>query len=133
MRLILVRHEETIYNSQARFTGQSDVPLSVPDRRQTAVLGECLATACLDVIVTSDLERTRVLASLSRQKNRHEQRQRCHTTYAPDKVGPGCCVYSWWGILVRSSVSCLVNYLLQFRHPPLLPGRSKSLFSKLRP
>jgi broad specificity phosphatase PhoE len=62
MRLILVRHGETVYNAQARFTGQSDVPLSVLGRRQTAVLGECLATKCLDVIVTSDLERTRVMA-----------------------------------------------------------------------
>ena len=62
MRLILVRHGETVYNAQARFTGQSDVPLSVLGRRQTAVLGECLATECLDVIVTSDLERTRALA-----------------------------------------------------------------------
>ncbi len=62
MRLILVRHGETVYNAQARFTGQSDVPLSVLGRRQTAVVGECLATACLDVIVTSDLERTRVMA-----------------------------------------------------------------------
>jgi len=62
MRLILVRHGETEYNAQARFTGQSDVPLSVLGRRQTAVLGEYLATECLDVIVTSDLERTRVMA-----------------------------------------------------------------------
>lgn len=62
MRLILVRHGETVYNAQARFTGQSDVLLSVLGRRQTAVLGEYLATECLDVIVTSDLERTRVMA-----------------------------------------------------------------------
>ena len=62
MRLILVRHGETVYNAQARFTGQSDVPLSVLGKRQTAVLGECLATESLDVIVTSDLERTRVMA-----------------------------------------------------------------------
>jgi alpha-ribazole phosphatase len=62
MRLILVRHGETTYNAQARFTGQSDAPLSELGKRQTAVLGECLATESLDVIVTSDLERTRVMA-----------------------------------------------------------------------
>ena len=60
MRLILVRHGETIYNAQRRFTGQSDVPLNPLGERQAAALGECLATEHLDVIVTSNLERTRV-------------------------------------------------------------------------
>ncbi len=62
MRLILVRHGETIYNAQRRFTGQSDVPLNPLGERQAAALGECLATEHLDVIVTSNLERTRVTA-----------------------------------------------------------------------
>jgi alpha-ribazole phosphatase len=62
MRLILVRHGETMYNAQRRFTGQSDVPLNPLGERQAAALGECLATEHLDVIVTSDLERTRVTA-----------------------------------------------------------------------
>jgi len=62
MRLILVRHGETIYNAQRRFTGQSDVPLNLLGERQAAALGECLATEHLDVIVTSNLERTRVTA-----------------------------------------------------------------------
>ena len=60
MRLILVRHGETMYNAQRRFTGQSDVPLNPLGERQAAALGECLATEHLDVIVTSNLERTRV-------------------------------------------------------------------------
>src|SRR6266566_1249238 len=62
MRLILVRHGETMYNAQRRFTGQSDVPLNTLGKRQAAALGECLATQHLDVIVTSDFERTRVTA-----------------------------------------------------------------------
>ncbi len=62
MRLILVRHGETFYNAQRRFTGQSDVPLNSLGERQTAALVECLTTEHLDVIVTSDLERTRVTA-----------------------------------------------------------------------
>jgi alpha-ribazole phosphatase len=63
MRLILVRHGETMYNAQRRFTGQSDVPLNALGKWQSAALGECLATEHLDVIVTSDLERTRVTGS----------------------------------------------------------------------
>ncbi len=62
MRLILVRHGETMYNAQRRYTGQSDVPLNALGERQAAALGEYLATEHLDVIVTSDLERTRVTA-----------------------------------------------------------------------
>lgn len=62
MRLIVVRHGETVYNAQARYTGQSDVPLSGLGERQVAMLGEYLATEQLDVIVASDLERTRITA-----------------------------------------------------------------------
>jgi len=62
MRLILVRHGETMYNAQRRYTGQSDIPLNTLGERQAAALGESLATDRFDVIVTSDLERTRVTA-----------------------------------------------------------------------
>src|SRR5271157_5814812 len=62
MRLILVRHGETMYNAQRRYTGQSDVPLNTLGECQSAALVESLATDRFDVIVTSDLERTRVTA-----------------------------------------------------------------------
>lgn len=64
MRLIVVRHGETLYNAQGRFTGQSDVPLSELGKRQSFALGERLATEQLDAIVTSDLIRTRVAAEV---------------------------------------------------------------------
>lgn len=62
MRLILVRHGETLYNAQRRYTGQSDIPLSALGRRQADLLAASLATERLDAIVTSDLERTRATA-----------------------------------------------------------------------
>src|SRR5258708_12820893 len=62
MRLILVRHGETLYNAQKRLTGQSDVLLSPLGRRQIAALGKALAAEPLDVIGASDLMRTRVTA-----------------------------------------------------------------------
>src|SRR5258707_15697937 len=62
MRLILVRHGETLYNAQKRLRGQSDVPLSPLGRRQIAALGKALAAEPLDVIGASDLMRTRVTA-----------------------------------------------------------------------
>jgi alpha-ribazole phosphatase len=62
MRLVLVRHGETLYNAQRRYTGQSDIPLNTLGERQASALVESLATDHFDVIVTSDLERTRVTA-----------------------------------------------------------------------
>jgi broad specificity phosphatase PhoE len=62
MRLLVVRHGETLYNAQARLTGQSDVPLSLLGERQVTALADSLATEHLDAIVTSDLERTRLTA-----------------------------------------------------------------------
>jgi alpha-ribazole phosphatase len=64
MRLIVVRHGETSYNAQRRFTGQSDIPLNALGELQTNALRDCLATEHLDAIVTSDLERTRVTAKV---------------------------------------------------------------------
>ncbi|HYX49752.1 MAG TPA: histidine phosphatase family protein [Ktedonobacteraceae bacterium] len=51
-----------MYNAQDRITGQSDVPLNSLGELQAAALANSLATEHLDVIVTSDLERTRVTA-----------------------------------------------------------------------
>jgi alpha-ribazole phosphatase len=63
-----VRHGETQYNVQRRYTGQSDVPLSLLGERQATLLGEYLAGEDLDVIVSSDLQRTRATAqAIARQ------------------------------------------------------------------
>jgi alpha-ribazole phosphatase len=59
MRLIVIRHGESVYNDQKRFTGQADVPLSPLGKRQAAALGERLAGEHLDAIVSSDLLRAR--------------------------------------------------------------------------
>ena len=62
MRLIVVRHGETLYNVHRRFTGQSDVPLSELGEQQAEALGQHLSTMRLDVIVASDLQRARATA-----------------------------------------------------------------------
>jgi broad specificity phosphatase PhoE len=62
MRLILVRHGETLYNAQRRFTGQSDIALSRLGLHQVAALGASLASERLDVIGASDQQRARVTA-----------------------------------------------------------------------
>jgi len=62
VRLIVVRHGETLYNVQGRFTGQSDIPLSALGERQAAALGKRLAAEPLAAIAASDLQRARVTA-----------------------------------------------------------------------
>ncbi len=59
MRLIVVRHGETLYNAQSRVTGQSDIPLSALGERQAAALGKRLAAEPLAAIAASDLQRAR--------------------------------------------------------------------------
>ena len=63
MRLLVVRHGATAYNSEARFTGQTDAPLSALGERQAQALGQCLATVALAAIVSSDLQRARATAA----------------------------------------------------------------------
>ncbi|GAC1400106.1 MAG: alpha-ribazole phosphatase [Ktedonobacteraceae bacterium] len=62
MRLIVVRHGETLYNIQHRITGQSDVPLSPLGERQAELVGAYLEKETLDLIVSSDLQRARATA-----------------------------------------------------------------------
>ncbi len=62
MRLIVVRHGETLYNMEDRLTGQADIPLSPLGERQAERVGTYLADEKLDGIVSSDLQRARVTA-----------------------------------------------------------------------
>src|SRR5579885_2454399 len=62
MRLVIVRHGATANNVQARYTGQSDIPLSALGERQAAALAERLRYERFDTIVTSDLRRARSTA-----------------------------------------------------------------------
>jgi len=62
MRLLLVRHGATANNSEARYTGQTDAPLSALGERQAQALGRRLATMPLAALISSDLQRAHVTA-----------------------------------------------------------------------
>lgn len=62
MRLLVVRHGETAFNAEGRFSGQLDIPLSPLGAQQAEALGQRLALERLDVIVASDLQRARATA-----------------------------------------------------------------------
>ncbi len=62
MRLIIVRHGETPYNTARRITGQTDVLLNELGQKQAELVGAYLAQETIDVVVSSDLQRTRATA-----------------------------------------------------------------------
>ncbi len=62
MRLILVRHGQTEWNSGGRYQGQSNVALSDTGRKQARFLAERFPVKQLDAIYTSDLDRAKETA-----------------------------------------------------------------------
>ena len=61
-RLYLVRHGQTIWHTENRYAGTSDVPLDETGRLQAHKLGQWAATAGLAAIISSPLSRARKTA-----------------------------------------------------------------------
>src|SRR5689334_262441 len=57
MRLIVVRHGATLHNAEARFTGQTDAPLSDHGVTQARAVAGRLRTIDFSMVVSSDLLR----------------------------------------------------------------------------
>jgi broad specificity phosphatase PhoE len=63
MRLIVVRHGATLHNAEARFTGQTDAPLSARGMRQARAVADRLRAVDFTLVVSSDLLRARQTAA----------------------------------------------------------------------
>ncbi|MEM6405111.1 MAG: histidine phosphatase family protein [Pseudomonadota bacterium] len=61
--LLLIRHGETDWNVEGRYTGQSDIPLNNTGRKQAEDLANRLQNNPPDVIISSDLRRARETAN----------------------------------------------------------------------
>jgi alpha-ribazole phosphatase len=62
IRLLLVRHGQTIWTAVGRYQGHTDVPLDDLGRRQAAGLGHRFAGQPVHAIYSSDLQRARCTA-----------------------------------------------------------------------
>ena len=70
-RLWLVRHGSTLWNSEQRFCGHSDIPLSSEGRAQARWLAQYLRTQSIATIYTSDLLRARQSAEIIATQSPH--------------------------------------------------------------
>ena len=64
LRLLLVRHGESVWNEEERIQGQQDIPLSENGRRQAMALGERLRDVKIDACFSSPLKRATETAEL---------------------------------------------------------------------
>jgi len=65
MRLLLVRHGESVWNEVRRFQGATDVPLSARGRDQARALGRALRGRRLAAAYVSPMERARETAEIA--------------------------------------------------------------------
>ena len=63
MRLLLIRHAQTVWNAAGRVQGQADPPLSERGHEQCEALGRRIEGCRLDALYSSDLERARLTAA----------------------------------------------------------------------
>jgi len=64
LRLLLVRHGESVWNEEERIQGQQDIPLSENGRKQAVALGERLRGVKIDACFSSPLKRATETAEL---------------------------------------------------------------------
>ncbi len=69
--LIIVRHGETEWNRDRRFQGHGDSPLTARGRKETEALGRRLAATPFDMLISSDLGRTRETAAIITKHTGH--------------------------------------------------------------
>jgi probable phosphoglycerate mutase len=62
--ILAIRHGETVWNSEKRYQGYGDSPLTETGRNQASALGRRLKRVQIDKVISSDLGRAQETASL---------------------------------------------------------------------
>ena len=65
MRLVLIRHAETLWNREGRLQGTADSPLTSEGSEQARHLGPAMSSLAIEHALTSDLSRARATAELA--------------------------------------------------------------------
>ena len=68
--MVLLRHGQSVWNAENRFTGWVDVDLSPKGITEAEAAGDALADICFDVVHTSALIRAQRTAAIVMEKNR---------------------------------------------------------------
>lgn len=71
LELVLVRHTESTFNAEHRYTGHIDVSLTPHGIEQATQLAETLSNMSFSMMACSDLRRTRQVAQLIAQPHQH--------------------------------------------------------------
>ncbi len=70
--VLIVRHGETIWNTEMRFQGHGDSRLTERGRAQSRAVGQRLQSMAIDTVISSDLGRTRETADLITKQTGHD-------------------------------------------------------------
>ncbi len=118
MRLIIIRHGESVWNREGRYQGQMDAPLSELGLRQAEALAERLRYEPLDALFTSPLQRAARTAEAVARYHPHAPLQ---TTPALLEIHHG----EWQGLLVEEVIERYSDGLREWRQHPTraqMPG-----------
>lgn len=118
MRLIIIRHGESLWNREGRYQGQADAPLSELGVRQADALAERLRNEPLHAIFTSPLQRAaRTAAAVAR----YHPHLTVETAPALLEINHG----DWQGLLVDEVIERYGDGLREWREHPTraqMPG-----------
>ena len=107
MVFFVMRHGESIWNKENKFTGWVDVGLSKKGEEEALLAGEKLKNFKFDNIIFSDLKRTRKTASLVIKNKSILEKEKIIFTVSPAVKERN---YGDLAGIVKSSESVLLSY-----------------------
>ena len=79
--MVLLRHGQSVWNAENRYTGWVDVDLSPKGIIEAEAAGDTLADICFDVVHTSALMRAQRTAAIVMERNRASNNPPVHLPF----------------------------------------------------